>query len=58
MKTSHTKGGTMTAKKDAAYDVRVNPVTLPDGSVVAWAEAFTRLSDEGMRAARPKEAQA
>lgn len=48
----------MTAKKDAAYDVRVNPVTLPDGSVVAWAEAFTRLSDEGMRAARPKEAQA
>lgn len=32
----------------------VNDVTLPDGRLVPWAEAFTRLSDEGMAAVRAK----
>ena len=31
-----------TRSKDASTDVRVNPVELPDGRVVSWAEAFPR----------------
>ena len=28
--------------QDASLNVRLNPVELPDGRVVSWAEAFPR----------------
>jgi len=28
---------------DAAYDVAINAVRMPDGRVVSWAEAFPRV---------------
>lgn len=41
------------SKGDASMNVRLNPVQLPDGRIVPWAEAVVRLSDEGMAAVRP-----
>lgn len=38
---------------DPSMNASLNPVTLPDGRVVAWGEAFVCLSNEGMAAARP-----
>lgn len=46
---------------DPSMNVNLNPVTRPDGRVVAWGEAVERLSNEAMsnvrhrRAARDKE---
>ena len=39
---------------DPSMNVKLNGVTLPDGSKEPWGKVFSCLSDEGMIRARPK----